>query len=174
VLVHNAGGSSPRPIEGLQADDVERDIALNLTAAILLARAVVPGMRAAGGGAIVMVASTAGRTGVPYLHCYSAAKAGLIAFTQSLAAETAGDGIRVNCVCPGAVETRSARIGRDALAALHGLPPGEYERRMARATGLSRLLQPSEVAEAVLWLASDSASGVTGQTLNVCGVLEMG
>lgn len=174
VFIHNAGGALPRPIDDLQADEIQHDITLNLIAAILLARAIVPGMRAAGRGRIVNIASTAGRAGVPYLHSYSAAKAGLIAFTQSLAAETASHGVRVNCVCPGGVETESARTGRDALSALHGLPTGEYEQRLARATGLSRLLHPSEVAEVVLWLASSSAAGVTGQTVNVCGVLEMG
>lgn len=173
LLVNNAGGGDPCTIDDLDIAAVHADLTLNLVAPMFLARAVVPGMRAAGHGSIVNVSSTAGRTGVAFLHAYSAAKAGLIAFTQSLAAEVAADGIRVNCVCPGAVDTVSARQGRDRLSRFHGLKPEEYEQRMAGRTGLARLLLPDEVADVVLYLAGDRQPALTGQTVNACGILEM-
>jgi NAD(P)-dependent dehydrogenase (short-subunit alcohol dehydrogenase family) len=174
VLVNNAGGAEPVATHMLDPDRVAADLTLNLTAPMLLCGCVLPAMRAAGGGSIVNIGSTAGRTGVPYLPTYSAAKSGLIAFTQSLAAETAGDGVRVNAVCPGAVATDLAAAGRAGLSAFHGLPPEAYEERMAHATGLGRLLRPEEVAEVVCWLAQGAAEAVTGQTINVCGTIEMG
>ncbi|MGH3829167.1 MAG: SDR family NAD(P)-dependent oxidoreductase [Pseudonocardiaceae bacterium] len=174
LLVNNAGGAHPRPAGGLGLDDVRADITLNLLAPMLLADAVVGGMRAASDGAIVNISSTAGRTGVAYLHTYSAAKAGLIAFTQSLAAECAADGVRVNCVCPGAVDTRSARDGRQELSRLHGQHPHAYADAMVSRTGLGRLINADEVAEVVSWLAADAGRAVNGQTINFCGTLSMG
>ncbi|MEV6927297.1 SDR family oxidoreductase [Dactylosporangium sp. NPDC051485] len=173
LLVNNAGGARPVAAADLDAERVGRDVTLNLTAPMLLCAAVLPGMRAAGGGAIVNVASTAGRTGVAYLPTYSAAKAGLIAYTQSLAAECAGAGIHANCVCPGAVDTGSAREGRSELSRRHGLDPGAYQQGMAGRTGLGRLLTAAEVADVVLWLGTAAGRAVNGQAVNVCGTLTM-
>lgn len=174
LLVNNAGGGMPSRLADTDSAQINRDLALNLTGPILLASAVVPGMRAAGAGAIVNVASTAGRTGVAFLPTYSAAKAGLIAFTQSLAAECAPHGVRAYCVCPGAVATTSASQGRAALARLHGVEAGAYEIAMAQQTGLGRLVQPDEVAEIVQWLAINGGLALSGQTINACGTLAMG
>lgn len=174
LLVNNAGGGMPSRLADAHSAQVNRDLALNLTGPMLLAAAVMPGMRAAGAGTIVNVASTAGRTGVAFLHAYSAAKAGLIAFTQSLAAECAPHGVRAYCVCPGAVATTSAGEGRAELSRLHGREPDAYESAMAQRTGLGRLVQPDEVAEIVQWLALRGSPALTGQTLNVCGTLTMG
>jgi 3-hydroxybutyrate dehydrogenase len=174
VLINNAGGAMPCATLDLDVARLRSVLTLNLVAPIQLCRAVLPGMRRAGAGSIVNVASTAGRVGVPYLPSYSAAKAGLISFTQSLAAETASYGIRVNAVCPGAVNTELAREGRAMLSALHGLEANEYEQRMKNATGLGRLLNSDEVAAVIYWLATCLEHPVTGQAINVCGTIEMG
>ncbi|MEU4283595.1 SDR family NAD(P)-dependent oxidoreductase [Nocardiopsis dassonvillei] len=173
ILINNAGGGMPCRAESLSAEVLANDISLNLVAPMLLSAAVLPGMKLAGRGVIVNVASTAGRTGVAYLHGYAAAKAGLLAFTQSLAIECAPDGIRVNAVCPGAVESEMAAKGRAELSQLRGLAPEIYERGMANATGLGRLLTPNEVAEVVCWVAEGSERPMTGQAINVCGTIEM-
>ncbi|MGH7184943.1 MAG: SDR family NAD(P)-dependent oxidoreductase, partial [Pseudomonadota bacterium] len=171
LLVNNAGGGMPSRLADADSAHITHDLVLNLTAPILLTSAVLPGMCEAGAGAIINVASTAGRTGVAFLHTYSAAKAGLIAFTQSLAAECAPYGIRAYCVCPGAVATNSARAGRAELSRLHGMEPDTYEDVMAQRTGLGRLVQPDEVAEIVQWLAIHGGPAISGQTLNICGTL---
>lgn len=173
LLVNNAGGAWPVAAADIDAGRVRLDVTLNLTAPMLMCAAVLPGMREAGVGAIVNIASTAGRTGVAFLPTYSAAKAGLIAYTQSLAAECAGTGIRANCICPGAVDTRSAGEGRLELSRRHGLNPVSYERAMADRTGLGRLLTAAEVAETVLWLGTTAGRSVNGQAINVCGTLTM-
>jgi NAD(P)-dependent dehydrogenase (short-subunit alcohol dehydrogenase family) len=174
LLVNNAGGGLPTRLADTDGAQVNRDLALNLTAPILLTSAILPGMQAAGAGAIINVASTAGRTGVAFLHAYSAAKAGLIAFTQSLAAESTPQGVRAYCVCPGAVATTSAGQGRAELSRLHGLEPDAYETTMVQRNGLGRLVQPDEVAEIVQWLALHGGPALSGQALNVCGTLTMG
>jgi NAD(P)-dependent dehydrogenase (short-subunit alcohol dehydrogenase family) len=174
LLVNNAGGGMPSRLDDTDGRRINRDLALNLIAPMLLASAVLPGMRAAGTGVIINVSSTAGRTGVAFLHTYSAAKAGLIAFTQSLAAECIPHGIWAYCVCPGAVATMSAANGRAELSRLHGLEPDTYQSAMERRTGLGRLIQPDEVAEVVQWLARHGGPALSGQTLNVCGTLMMG
>jgi NAD(P)-dependent dehydrogenase (short-subunit alcohol dehydrogenase family) len=122
---------------------------------------------------VVNVASTAGRTGVRYLPTYSAAKAGLIAYTQSVADEHASSGVRANCVCPGAVATALATAGRAELSRRNGLDPGAYEAAMAARTGLGRLLDADEVAEVVVWLGTGVGRAVNGQTINVCGTASM-
>ena len=174
LLVNNAGGADPVSAADIDASTVERDVTLNLTAPMLLCAAVLPGMLGAQGGSIVNIASTAGRGGVGHLPTYSAAKAGLIAYTQSLAAEHAASGVRSNCVCPGAVVSTSAGRGREELSRRNGLEPNAYEAAMAARTGLGRLLDPDEVAEVVMWLGLGASRAVNGQTVNVCGALSMG
>lgn len=173
VLVNNAGGGFPCKADDLELEIASAEVMLNLLAPMMLVRAVLPGMIASTGGTIVNIASTAERPGVPYLHAYSASKSGLVAYTQSLAAEVAPKGIRVNCVCPGGVATDMAATGRAELARLRGLPRGGYEADMSQRTGLGRLLLPEEVAAAVRWLCSEQSSAVSGQTINVCGTLSM-
>lgn len=174
LLVNNAGGGMPSRLADTDWVRANRDVELNLTAPMVLASTVLPGMRTAGTGTIINVASTAGRMGVAFLHTYSAAKAGLIAFTQSLAAESSPDGVQAYCVCPGAVATASAGDGRAELSHLNDLETDVYENAMAQRTGLGRLVQPDEVAEVVHWLALHGGPALSGQTLNVCGTLTMG
>ncbi len=172
--VLNVGGAPPRAFADHDASSLLTDITLNLLAPYLLSQALVPALRQGGGGSLVFVGSTAGRQGVSYLSSYAAAKAGLQGLTQSLAVELAAQRIRVNCVAPGAVATDTARVNRAVLGGLTDHEPEWYEDVMASRTGLSRLVQPAEVASLVAYLCGPASSAISGQTINVCGTTHMG
>src|SRR5216117_1189352 len=160
VLVSNAFATSLGPIERFALDAWTRTLAVTLTAAFTGLQAVAPIMRAQGGGAVVNVASISGLGGD------NAAKAGMINLTRTAALELASAGIRVNAVCPGLIAT-------PALArALGGAP--EREERARAAVPVGRFGRREEVARAILFLASDDASYITGTTLVVDGGLTAG
>jgi 2-hydroxycyclohexanecarboxyl-CoA dehydrogenase len=169
VLVNNAG--TDRFAFFANTDEALWDLVLgvNLRGTIAVTHAVLGGMQQRGGGAIVNVASEAGRVGSQGSAVYSAAKAGVIGFTRALAREAARFGVRVNAVAPGPIDTpllNSAPIEYGEL--------GERLRQgMIDATALGRIGQPEEVAAAITFLACDDASFVTGQTINVSGGLSM-
>ena len=163
-LVNNAGATlSIGPLAEASTDVVRRTVDLNLTAAILCARAAVRLMstgRGGSGGVVVNVSSGAATLGAPHEYVqYAAAKAGLDALTTGLAIEVAGEGIRVVGVAPGIVRTT---IHADAGE------PGRVD-RVGPLVPLGRVGEPAEVADAIGWLMSDQASYVTGTTLRVAG-----
>lgn len=141
--------------------DWERVLAVNLTGTFLCLRAQVPRMVAGGGGAVVNIASAAGLMGFANLPAYVASKHGVVGLTKSVALEVAHKGVRVNAVCPGTIRT-------PMLAGFTGGDEDALE-AMGRGAPMRRLGTPEEVAEAVVWLCSDSASFVTGQALAVDG-----
>lgn len=163
-LVNSAGIDLIAPLSQITDADWDRIIAVNLTGAMKLARAFEPHLAAAERAAIVNLSSGAGLVPLKHRSAYSASKAGLQMFSKSLAMELAGQGIRVNCVCPGAVETplfrSSLRAGEDEAAQLQAV-----RSRYA----LERIADPDEIAAAILWLLSDEASYVTGVALAVDG-----
>jgi len=165
VLVNNAGGFSViRRTEDIPDDEWEAIFRFNVTSAFLCAKAVLPQMKRQRSGAIVNLSSVAGRAGaVTVTSHYAAAKAALLGFTRHLAREVARDGIRVNAVAPGTVATERFRALRSP----------EETRRMAESVPLGRVARPEEIAEVVLFLASDAAGYVTGATLDVNGGLVM-
>jgi meso-butanediol dehydrogenase/(S,S)-butanediol dehydrogenase/diacetyl reductase len=164
VLVSNAFATAAGPIARLEPAAWERTLAVTLTAAFTALRAAVPHLR--GGGAVVHVASVSGLAGDRGLAAYNAAKAGLVNFTRAAALELAPAGVRVNAVCPGLVDT-------PALARALGRTP-ERAPALGAAVPLGRLGRPEEIAHAILFLASDEASYVTGATLVVDGGLTAG
>ncbi len=158
VLVNNAGIWTGAPIDELSDREWNETVATNLTGTFHLIRAAVPSMKRHG-GRIINVSSTAGQRGEAGHAHYAATKGAIISLTKSLAVELAPFGILTNCVAPGWVETdmtRSALAGDGRAAVLAGIPLG----RAARA---------DEIAGAVLFLASDLASFVNGEVLNVNG-----
>ena len=159
ILVNNAGRMGRvAPLWELTDADWSEVLAVDLTSVFLVSRAVVPQMRARRSGCIVSVASIAGKEGTPRLIPYSVAKAGIIAFTKALGKEVVGDGIRVNCVAPGVVET----------PLLDQLPP-ESTQVMLSKVPMGRFGTADEVAAVVHFLASDAASFITAQCFDASG-----
>jgi 2-hydroxycyclohexanecarboxyl-CoA dehydrogenase len=165
VLVNNAGIDVIGPFLDSREESWDRLWAVNLKGALLVTQAVLHGMVARERGRIVNIGSDAGRVGSSGEAVYSATKGGLIAFTKTLAREVARHGVTVNCVCPGPTDTALLEQVRDYDEKLHA--------SLARAIPLRRLGQPEDVAAAVLFLASDAAAYITGQTLSVSGGLTM-
>ncbi len=179
VLANVAGIIDTATSEGLEQVDLarwNRVLAVNLTAPFLLAKAVLPAMIAAGGGAIVNVSSVAGRwKSTNCTAAYSASKAGLLGLTRHLAADYAGRGVRVNAICPSGVDTPGFHDGDAANA----VDAAERERRQAKSAAygylmpIKRVSTPDEQAAAILFLASEDASYVNGVALDVNGGMYM-
>jgi len=160
VLVNNAGVLAPTPLAEISEAEWRRTLDVNLNGAFFCTQAVIGPMRAAGWGRIVNLASTAGKT-VSTLggaH-YTTSKSGLLGLTRAAAKELAGDGITVNAVCPGLIDTEMARENADAEALA----------AFASSFPIPRLGQPREVAELVCFLASDRGAYITGAALDING-----
>jgi 2-hydroxycyclohexanecarboxyl-CoA dehydrogenase len=169
VLVNNAGTDRFAFFTNTDEELWDFVIAVNLRGVIAMTHAVLPSMHQRGAGVIVNVASEAGRVGSQGSVVYSAAKAGVIGFTKAIARESARFGIRSNAVAPGPIETPLLNSAPEELGEL-----GErLKQGMISATVMRRIGTPEEVAAAIAYLASDDASYVTGQTLNVSGGLSM-
>ena len=166
VLVANAGEGASAPIAETSRATWDRMLAVNLTGAFLCVQQVLPAMRAARDGRIVLVASTAALKGYPRTAAYAASKAGLLGLARALAAETARDGVTVNAVCPGYTETDMARSAIGNLVAA-GRTPEEARRALERLNPRGTLVQPTEVAATVAWLCSPAATAITGQSIAV-------
>ena len=164
ILVNSAGVDLEAPSEGVSDADWARVIDVNLTGPMRAARAAFPWLAASDKGAIVNVASAAGLRPIPDRAAYTASKAGLIMLSKSLALDWADEGIRVNAVCPGAVQT-------ELFATSYADAP-DPEARLAEIRArypLKRVAEPDELAEAIVFLASPSAGYITGVALAVDG-----
>jgi NAD(P)-dependent dehydrogenase (short-subunit alcohol dehydrogenase family) len=163
VLVNNAGMGESAPLHRTTLDSWRRHLEVNATGAFLCMRAVVPGMRERGAGAVVTVASTAGRAGVSYTTAYTASKHAVIGLTRAVAAELAGTGVRVNAVCPTFVRTEMTNRSISQIVQSTGRSAEQAEAALAAASPLGRLLEPDEVADAIVHLASPGAAAINGQ-----------
>ena len=169
ILVNNAGSGEAAPIGRLDRAMWDGAIALNLTSAYEACRAVLPGMVARGRGRVVNVASTAGLRGYPRVAAYVAAKHGLVGLTRALALEVAASGVTVNAVCPGFTDTDLVTRSAAAVVARTGRGAEEVRAGFAAGNPQGRLVQPGEVAAAVLYLCGAGAAAVTGTALVVAG-----
>jgi 3-oxoacyl-[acyl-carrier protein] reductase len=162
ILVNNAGITRDNLFMRMKDDEWDQVIAVNLTAAFRLSRAVLRGMMKKRWGRIISITSVVGETGNPGQGNYAAAKAGLVGMTKSLAAEVASRNITVNCVAPGFIAT-----------AMTGALTDAQKEQIAARIPAGRMGQPSEIAASVVYLASEEAAYVTGATLQVNGGMAM-
>ncbi len=169
VLVHNAGVAPSAPLKGTTDEMWERTMAVNVTAAFRLARALVPAMVDAGWGRIVNVASVAGLTGFAYTTAYCASKHALVGLTRALAAELARTRVTVNAVCPGFLDTEMTERTVATISAKTGKSVEEARRALEEVSPQRRLFQVEEVAHVVRMLCAEDARGIHGQAISVCG-----
>jgi meso-butanediol dehydrogenase / (S,S)-butanediol dehydrogenase / diacetyl reductase len=163
VMFNNAGLGTVEPLESMALETWNRIIAVTLTSTFLGIKHSLPVMRNQGGGSIVNTASISGTRGDYGMSAYNAAKAGVINLTRAAALENARYKIRINCVCPGAINTRVSQLlgGDDATA---------FRNRLAQ-NPAERIGEPDEIADAVLFLASDESSFMNGAAVVVDGGL---
>ncbi|MCU1669110.1 MAG: 3-oxoacyl-ACP reductase FabG [Blastococcus sp.] len=165
VLVNNAGWDKASPFVDSDPADWDRVIQINLYGVLNTSKAVLPVMAEQGFGSVVNLASDAGRVGSSGEAVYSAAKGGVIAFTKATAREMARHKVNANCVCPGPTDT--------ALFASMGGDNPRLREALTKAIPFRRLADPSDLANAVAFFASDEAAYITGQTVSVSGGLTM-
>jgi NAD(P)-dependent dehydrogenase (short-subunit alcohol dehydrogenase family) len=169
VLVNNAGAATSAPVARTTLADWRSLLDVNATGAFLCTRAVIPGMIERADGRIVTVASTAGRAGSPYTSAYTASKHAAVGLMRAVAAELAGTGVTANAVCPAYVRTEMTQRSVARITEVTGRDQEEAEAALAAASPLGRLLEPTEVAFAVAFLAAPEAGAINGQTLVLDG-----
>jgi NAD(P)-dependent dehydrogenase (short-subunit alcohol dehydrogenase family) len=173
VLVNNAGIYRAAGTLDVTEEHWDAIMTINARAVFFATQAVLPTMIAAKRGAIVSLASMAGKVGSRTNLPYNASKAAVISMTKSLALAHAADGIRVNCVCPGFVETDMWTMVTREQSALLNLTPEEFNQRRLESVPLGRMERPEDVAHVIGFLASPRAAYMTGQALSVDGGLVM-
>ena len=170
ILVNNAGIFNMAAIGEISVEDYRRQYDVNVGGTIFTTQAVVPGMKKRNrGGAIINFSSQAGRRGEPNITIYCSTKAAVISVTQSMALELARDGIRVNAIAPGVIDTPMWDVVDGLFARYEKRPIGEKKRLVGEAVPLGHMGRPDEIADPCVFLASDAARYITAQTLNVDG-----
>jgi NAD(P)-dependent dehydrogenase (short-subunit alcohol dehydrogenase family) len=175
ILINNAGIYSTGPVLNHPLAEWEKVLSTNLSAAMWATRCVLADMIKLGWGRIVNISSISGKSGEPYGAAYSASKFGMLGLTQSVALEVARDGITVNAVCPGWVQTEMAQrqLTDDRWCDLNEIPKEESLEIARLSVPQQRFIEPQEVAALVRFLCSDEAKGITGQAINICGGLSL-
>lgn len=169
TVVHTAAVGGGQPLADSAMADVLRIVNVNLGGTLNIARAVSRRFRDTGGGCLILFGSIFGSQGRAGSAAYGATKAGIANLTQTLALETAPYGVRVNCVAPGNIGTELHWAALRRRAEVEGRPFDELVSEVRRGVPLGRHGTPADIAGAVLWLISDDASYVTGQTIVVDG-----
>jgi NAD(P)-dependent dehydrogenase (short-subunit alcohol dehydrogenase family) len=167
IVINNAGISGITPIDAPDPAAWLEIVQTNLVGSYLVTRACVPHMPDR--GRVINISSVLGKFGVPGYTAYCSSKTALIGFTRALALELASRKITVNALCPGWVDTEMAWSGMRGIAAGMGIKPEEFYRQAMSNVPLGEMVQPEEVAETVLFLASEAAKNITAQAISVCG-----
>jgi NAD(P)-dependent dehydrogenase (short-subunit alcohol dehydrogenase family) len=169
IVVANAGMSGSSPAHRTSLGDWQHTLDVNLTGSFLTVKPALAGMTSRKSGRIVFVASTAGLKGYAYVAPYVAAKHGVVGLMRALATELARTGVTVNAVCPGFVETDMLEESVRRIVDKTGRTAEQARASLAATNPQGRLIQPQEVAAAVLWLCSEAAASITGQAISLSG-----
>lgn len=169
ILVNNAGGAETAPVVKTSLELWQRMITLNLTGTFLCCRALLPSIISAPSGRIINIASTAGLKGYAYTAAYAAAKHGVIGLTRSLALELASTHATANAVCPGFTDTELVGRSLDAVTGKTGKTREAALAAFVKSNPQNRLIDPDEVAAAVVWLCDPLSASVNGQSIAIAG-----
>ncbi len=169
ILVNNAGIATSAPLKSVTLEEWNRVFAVNVTGTFLCTQALLPGMLTRGWGRVVNVASIAGKTGAAYITAYTASKHAVVGFTRALAAEVAAQGVTVNAVCPGYVDTELTVQSVARMVAKTGHAAEEIRERLRQMSPQRRIFAPAEVAYLVVALCDPRAAGINGQAIPLDG-----
>ena len=173
VLVNNAGIAGPTAyVEDITVEDWRRCLAVGLDSHFLASRRAAAVMKQQGSGSMIMISSTAGQVGYGMRTPYAAAKWAVIGLTKSLAVELGAHGVRVNAICPGSVDGPRMQGVIDAEASARGLSAAEVQREYTSGQSIPRFVQPGEIADLCMFLASPGAAMISGQAIAVDGHTE--
>lgn len=169
ILVNNAGAAESVPFTKTDLELWQRMLDVNLTGTYLCTQQVVPEMVRQKFGRVINIASSAAQTGYPYVTAYCAAKHGVLGLTRALALELAKSGVTVNAVCPGYTDTDLVTNAVENIARKTTLTTEQALNQLVSSNPQGRLIQPEEVANAVVWLCSPASASITGQAISVSG-----
>jgi NAD(P)-dependent dehydrogenase (short-subunit alcohol dehydrogenase family) len=173
VLINNAGIAGPTArVEDIRPEDWDRTIAIDLSGMFYCTRKAMPMIKRSGGGSIVNLSSAAGRHGFPQRTPYAAAKWGVVGFTKSLAVEAGPDKVRVNAILPGIVEGERIRRVMAAKAEERGIAMEEQLKLALGQASIKALIEPRQLADMIVFLASPLGRTVSGQAISVDGDLQ--
>ena len=169
ILWNHAGIPGPGTLETTEEEAFDRAMSINVKGCFFASKFAVPHMKQSGGGAILFTSSVSGLRASPWSPSYSLAKGGLVTLTMSLAVYLAAHNIRVNCICPGSIDSPMIRVFIDRSGSLKGEALENAVRENAKKAPLNRMAKPEEIANLALFLASDESSFITGTSIPIDG-----